>query len=211
MARYTEASCKLCRREGMKLFLKGERCYTDKCAIERKNFAPGQHGRMAGRRRKVSDYSLQLREKQKVKRIYGVLEKQFRNYYNKASRQSGVTGENLLQLLETRLDNLIYRLGFAPSRKSARQLVRHCHVLVNGKIVDVPSFKVSPGQKISVKEPSRTLGLVLSTIERRGKRDIVSWLTVDYKTQTGKLLEIPTRENIPITAQEQLIVELYSK
>jgi len=211
MARYTEASCKLCRREGMKLFLKGERCYTDKCAIERKNFAPGQHGRMAGRRRKVSDYSLQLREKQKVKRIYGVLEKQFRNYYNKASRQSGITGENLLRLLETRLDNLIYRLGFAPSRKSARQLVRHCHVLVNGKIVDVPSFQVSPGQKVSVKEPSRNLGLVLSTIERRGKQDIVSWLTVDYKTQTGKLLEIPTRENIPITAQEQLIVELYSK
>lgn len=211
MARYTEASCKLCRREGMKLFLKGERCYTDKCAIERKNFAPGQHGRMAGRRRKVSDYSLQLREKQKVKRIYGVLEKPFRNYYHRASRQSGVTGENLLRLLETRLDNVIYRLGFAPSRKSSRQLIRHRHILVNGKIVDIPSFQVIPGQEISVKEPSHNLGLVLSTIERRGKQEVVSWLAVDYKTQTGKLMEVPTRGNIPITAQEQLIVELYSK
>ena len=152
MARYTEASCKLCRREGVKLFLKGERCYTDKCGIERKNFAPGQHGRMAGRRRKVSDYSLQLREKQKVKRIYGVLEKQFRNYYGKASRRSGITGENLLQLLETRLDNVIYRLGFAPSRKSARQLIRHRHVQVNGKIVDVPSFLVASGHEINIRE-----------------------------------------------------------
>lgn len=211
MARYTEASCKLCRRETVKLFLKGERCYTDKCAIERKNFVPGQHGRIAGRRRKVSEYSLQLREKQKVKRIYGVLEKQFRNYYSKASRQSGVTGENLLQLLETRLDNIIYRLGFAPSRKSARQLVKHRHVFINGKIVDIPSYNVTPGEEVKIKDKSNNLGLVLSTIERKGKQDVLSWLTVDYKSQTGKLLEVPTRDGIPITAQEQLIVELYSK
>lgn len=211
MARYTEASCKLCRREGMKLFLKGERCYTDKCAIERRNFAPGQHGRSMARRRKSSDYQLQLREKQKVKRIYGVLEKQFRNYYVRASKKSGVTGENLMQLLETRLDNVIYRLGFAPSRKSARQLVRHRHIKVNGRIVDIPSYQVSPGEEITVKQKSHELGLILSTIERRGKQETVSWLSVDYKSQTGKLLEIPTRESIPITAQEQLIVELYSK
>jgi len=211
MARYTGPNCKLCRREGVKLFLKGERCYTDKCAIERKNFAPGQHGRMAGRRRKVSEYSLQLREKQKVKRIYGILEKQFRNYFHKAARKSGVTGENLLQLLETRLDNVVYRLGFAPSRKSARQLVRHKHILVNGRTVNIPSYQVTPGMEISLKEKSRNLGLVLSTIERRGKQEVVPWLSVDYKTQTGKLLEIPTRDNIPINAQEQLIVELYSK
>ena len=211
MARYTEASCKLCRREGMKLFLKGERCYTDKCAIERRNFAPGQHGRTMARRRKSSDYQLQLREKQKVKRIYGVLEKQFRNYYEKASKKSGVTGENLMQLLETRLDNVIYRLGFAPSRKSARQLVRHRHIKVNGRIVDIPSYQVVPGEEITVKKTSNDLGLVLSTIERRGKQETLSWLSVDYKSQSGKLLEVPSRDSIPITAQEQLIVELYSK
>ena len=211
MARYTEASCKLCRREGMKLFLKGERCYTDKCAVERRNFAPGQHGRTMARRRKSSDYQLQLREKQKVKRIYGVLEKQFRNYYVKASKKSGVTGENLIQLLETRLDNVLYRLGFAPSRKSARQLVRHRHIRVNGRIVDIPSYQVSPGEEIAVKPKSHDLGLVLSTIERRGKQETVSWLSVDYKSQSGKLLEVPSRDSIPITAQEQLIVELYSK
>jgi small subunit ribosomal protein S4 len=211
MSRYTEASCKLCRREGQKLFLKGERCYTDKCGIERKNFAPGQHGRMAGRRRKVSDYSLQLREKQKTKRIYGVLEKQFRSYFKRAASKSGITGELLLQMLETRLDNVVYRLGLAPSRKSARQLVRHRHIQVNGRAVDIPSYQVVPGQEICVKEKSRNLGLILSSIERRGKQDVLPWLSVDYKTQTGKLLEIPTRADIPTTTQEQLIVELYSK
>ncbi|MBN2287986.1 MAG: 30S ribosomal protein S4 [Candidatus Glassbacteria bacterium] len=211
MARYTKANCKLCRREGVKLFLKGERCYTDKCAIERKNFAPGQHGRMAGRRRKVSDYSLQLREKQKVKRIYGILEKQFRNYFKRAAHKTGVTGELLLQSIETRLDNVVYRLGLAPSRKSARQLVRHRHIQVNGGIVDIPSYQVAPGQEVRVKEKSRNMGLILSSIERRGKQDVLPWLSVDYKTQTGKLLEVPTRANIPTTAQEQLIVELYSK
>ena len=211
MSRYTEASCKLCRREGQKLFLKGERCYTDKCAIERKNFAPGQHGRMAGRRRKVSDYSLQLREKQKTKRIYGVLEKQFRSYFKRAASKSGITGELLLQMLETRLDNVVYRLGLAPSRKSARQLVRHRHIQVNGRTVDIPSYQVVAGQEICVKEKSRNMGLILSSIERRGKQDVLPWLSVDYKTQTGKLLEIPTRADIPTTTQEQLIVELYSK
>jgi len=211
MSRYTEASCKLCRREGQKLFLKGERCYTDKCGIERKNFAPGQHGRMAGRRRKVSDYSLQLREKQKTKRIYGVLEKQFRSYFKRAAHKSGITGELLLQMLETRLDNVVYRLGLAPSRKSARQLVRHRHIQVNGGTVDIPSYQVVPGQEICVKEKSRNMGLILSSIERRGKQDVLPWLSVDYKTQTGKLLEIPTRADIPTTTQEQLVVELYSK
>lgn len=211
MARYTEANCKLCRREGQKLFLKGERCYTDKCAIERKNFAPGQHGRMSGRRRKVSEYSLQLREKQKAKRIYGVLEKKFRSYFKQAARKSGITGELLLQMLETRLDNVVYRLGLAPSRKSARQLVRHRHIQVDGGIVDIPSYQVVPGKKICVKEKSRNMGLILSSIERRGKQDVLPWLSVDYKTQTGKMLEIPTRADIPTTAQEQLIVELYSR
>ena len=199
MSRYTEASCKLCRREGQKLFLKGERCYTDKCGIERKNFAPGQHGRMAGRRRKVSDYSLQLREKQN------------RSYFKRAAHKSGITGELLLQMLETRLDNVVYRLGLAPSRKSARQLVRHRHIQVNGGTVDIPSYQVVPGQEICVKEKSRNMGLILSSIERRGKQDVLPWLSVDYKTQTGKLLEIPTRADIPTTTQEQLVVELYSK
>jgi len=211
MARYLDANCKLCRREGTKLFLKGERCFTDKCAVERRAFAPGQHGRNAGRRRKTSDYNMQLREKQKVKRIYGLLEKQFRNYFVKASRKSGVTGENLLQLLETRLDNVVYRLGLAPSLKSARQLVRHSHILINGKAVDIPSYQVVPGEEISVREKSRQLGLILSTIERRGKQELVNWLSVDYKSQTGRLLELPSRADIPIAAQEQLIVELYSK
>ena len=211
MARYLDANCKLCRREGTKLFLKGERCYTDKCAVERRAFAPGQHGRNAARRRKTSDYNTQLREKQKVKRIYGLLEKQFRNYFVKASRKSGVTGENLLQLLETRLDNIVYRLGLAPSLKSARQLVRHSHITVNGKVVDIPSYQVIPGEEISVREKSRQLGLILSTIERRGKQEPVNWLSVDYKSQTGRMLEIPGRADIPVATHEQLIVELYSK
>ena len=166
---------------------------------------------MAGRRRKVSDYSLQLREKQKTKRIYGVLEKQFRSYFKRAAHKSGITGELLLQMLETRLDNVVYRLGLAPSRKSARQLVRHRHIQVNGGTVDIPSYQVVPGQEICVKEKSRNMGLILSSIERRGKQDVLPWLSVDYKTQTGKLLEIPTRADIPTTTQEQLVVELYSK
>lgn len=211
MARYTGPVCKLCRREGQKLFLKGTRCYTEKCAIERRGYPPGIHGRMAARRRKQSEYALQLREKQKVKRIYGVLEAQFRNYFEEAHRRTGVTGENLLVMLERRLDNVVYRLGLAPSRKGARQLVRHRHILVNGRPVDIPSFQVSPGDEISVKEKSRDMPLVLGAIESRGKEGTLPWLEVDFKSQTGRMLELPTRDTIPIAAEEQLIIELYSK
>ncbi len=211
MARYTGPVCKLCRREGQKLFLKGTRCYTEKCAIERRGYPPGIHGRMAARRRRQSEYALQLREKQKVKRIYGVLEAQFRNYFEEANRQAGVTGENLLVMLERRLDNVVYRLGLAPSRKGARQLVRHRHIQVNGRPVDIPSYQVAPGEKISVKEKSRDMPLILGAIESRGKEGTLPWLEVDFKSQTGRMLELPSRDTIPIAAEEQLIVELYSK
>jgi small subunit ribosomal protein S4 len=211
MARYTGPVCKLCRREGQKLFLKGTRCYTEKCAIERRGYPPGLHGRMAARRRKQSEYAGQLREKQKVKRTYGVLETQFHNYFVEASRLPGVTGENLLVQLERRLDNVVYRLGLAPSRKSARQLVRHRHIQVKGRTVDVPSFQVSPGEEIRVKEKSREMPLILGAIESRGKEGTVPWLEVDLKSQTGRMTDLPTRETIPIAADEQLIVELYSK
>ena len=211
MARYTGPVCKLCRREGQKLFLKGTRCYTEKCAIERRGYPPGLHGRMAARRRKQSEYAGQLREKQKVKRTYGVLETQFHNYFVEASRLPGVTGENLLVQLERRLDNVVYRLGLAPSRKSARQLVRHRHIQVKGRTVDVPSFQVSPGEEIRVKEKSREMPLILGAIESRGKEGTVPWLEVDLKSQTGHMTDLPTRETIPIAADEQLIVELYSK
>lgn len=211
MARYTGPVCKLCRREGQKLFLKGTRCYTEKCAIERRGYPPGIHGRMAARRRRQSEYALQLREKQKVKRIYGVLETQFRNYFEEANRQAGVTGENLLVMLERRLDNVVYRLGLAPSRKGARQLVRHRHIQVNGRPVDIPSYQVAPGEKISVKEKSRDMPLILGAIESRGKEGTLPWLEVDFKSQTGRMLELPSRDTIPIAAEEQLIVELYSK
>ena len=211
MARYSGPVCKLCRREEQKLFLKGTRCYTEKCAIERRGYPPGEHGRAASRRRKQSEYALQLREKQKVKRIYGVLETQFKNYFEEASRKSGVTGENLLIMLERRLDNVVYRLGLAPSRKSGRQLVRHRHVLVNGRVVDIPSYQVSPGEQIMVKEKSREMPLILGSIESRGKEGTPPWLEVDFKTMSGRMLVLPTRETIPIAAEEQLIVELYSK
>ncbi|HUF89683.1 MAG TPA: 30S ribosomal protein S4 [Gemmatimonadota bacterium] len=211
MARHTGPVCKLCRREGQKLFLKGTRCYTEKCAIERRGYPPGVHGRMAGRRRKQSEYATQLREKQKVKRIYGVLETQFENYFDKSAHTPGVTGENLLIMLERRLDNVVYRLGLAPSRKGARQLVRHRHILVNGRVVDVPSYQVSPGERIQVKEKSREMPLILGSIESRGKEGTLPWLEVDFKSQSGRMVELPTRETIPIAAEEQLIVELYSK
>ena len=211
MARHTGPVCKLCRREGQKLFLKGTRCYTEKCAIERRGYPPGVHGRMAGRRRKQSEYATQLREKQKVKRIYGVLESQFENYFDKSAQTPGVTGENLLIMLERRLDNVVYRLGLAPSRKGARQLVRHRHILVNGRVVDVPSYQVSPGERIQVKEKSREMPLILGSIESRGKEGTLPWLEVDFKSQSGRMVELPTRETIPIAAEEQLIVELYSK
>jgi len=209
MARYRDANCKLCRREGEKLFLKGTRCQTDKCAIERRPFAPGQHGQ--GRRRKVSPYGLQLREKQKIRRIYGVLEKQFRNYFIKADHKQGVTGEILLQLLETRLDNLVYRFGFAPSRKAARQLVRHRHVLIGGRIVDIPAYSVRPGQVIRVKERSKNLDSVHASLKDVGRGDEYPWLRLNKASLEGELLEVPKRSDIPLTVNEQLVVELYSK
>lgn len=209
MARYTEAVCKLCRREGEKLFLKGSRCYTEKCAVERRQYAPGQHGQTS--RRKLSSYGIQLREKQKVRRTYGVLERQFRNYFHEADRRTGVTGEVLLQLLETRLDNLVYRLGFAPSRKSARQLIRHRHVLVNGGLVDVPSFHLRPKDIIKIKDNSKNLDLVHSALRDSGRGNDLPWLRLNKASLEGELLEVPKRIDIPLTANEQLIVELYSK
>ncbi len=209
MARYRDANCKLCRREGEKLFLKGTRCMSDKCALERRQYAPGQHGQRL--RRKISSYGIQLREKQKVRRTYGILERQFRNYFKKADRRIGITGEILLQLLETRLDNLVYRLGFAPSRKSARQLVRHRHIMVNDRIVNIPSFQVKPNQTIKVKEKSKNLDLIHSALKEVGRGDEYPWLRLNKAALEGELLEIPERADIPLPANEQLIVELYSK
>ena len=209
MARYIGPVCKLCRREGQKLFLKGARCYTAKCAFERRSYPPGQHG--TSRRPKMSEYGLQLREKQKVRRIYGVLEKQFRNYYQRASRQKGVTGENLLRLLESRLDNVIYRLGFAPSRKAARQLVLHRHFTVNGRLVNVPSFLVKPGDIVAVREKSRRLNVIHEAMRRASDENMVPWLRLDKAKMVGEFLDYPSREDIPIDVQENLIVELYSK
>lgn len=208
MARYTGPSCKLCRRERQKLFLKGSKCHSEKCEIEKKNYAPGEHG--LGRRGKFSEYGIQLREKQKVKRIYGLLETQFRNYYEKANSTKGVTGENLIRLLERRLDNIVYRLGFAPSRKAARQLVKHRHVNVNGQIVDIPSYALSPGDVISVRDKSKKLDIVHDSL-RRTKDNLYNWLTVDKAVLSGTFVQMPTREEIPLNANEQLIVELYSK
>lgn len=209
MARYTEAKCKLCRREGMKLFLKGERCYSDRCAIERRPFGPGQHGKRRGR--KPSDYKLQLREKQKVRSIYGLLERQFRNYFAEAERRSGVTGANLFNLLEKRLDNVVYRMGFAPSRPAARQLVRHKHVLVNGELCDIPSFQVRIGQVISIREKSRNIPMVLASVKDQAKRERLPFVEVDEKNMEGRLTVEPQMSDLPIPIQENLIVELYSK
>jgi small subunit ribosomal protein S4 len=209
MARYREANCKLCRREGEKLFLKGTRCLSDKCAVERRPYPPGQHGQ--SRRRKISSYGLQLREKQKIRRIYGLLERQFHNYYTTADRKQGVTGEILLQLLETRLDNIIYRLGFAPSRKAARQLVRHRHIMVNGRIVDIPAYSVRPGDVVKVKDKSKNLDLIHAAIKEVGRGDEYAWLRLNKASLEGELLEVPKRSDIPLTVNEQLVVELYSK
>ena len=209
MARYVEASCKLCRREGQKLFLKGTKCYSNKCALEKKGYAPGQHGRT--RRFKMSEYGVQLREKQKVRRIYGILEKQFRNYFSRAEREKGITGENLLKLLERRLDNVIYRLGFAPSRKTARQLVRHRHFIVNDKIVDIPSYLVNAGDEIKVRDKSKKLNTIHSSMRRVKEGKQFSWLNLDKPNLIGVFLQIPNREEIPTQVNEQLIVELYSK
>jgi small subunit ribosomal protein S4 len=211
MARYTGPACKLCRREGTKLFLKGTRCLTEKCAIERRAYAPGQHGQSTGRRRKASEYSKQLREKQKVKRIYGLSERQFRNIFERASKEPGVTGEALLVALESRLDNMAYRMGFATSRRQARQLVRHRHIQVNGHTVDVPSYRVRPGDEVRVAEKSRELIPIKVAREQFGRTQPVTWVQVDPDKAVGRMTERPTRDTIPIAAQEQLIVELYSK
>ena len=208
MARYTGPQCRLCRRETEKLFLKGDRCFTEKCAVERRQYPPGQHGQ---RRGKLSDYGVQLREKQKVRNTYGVLEKQFRKYFHKAETKKGVTGEVLLQFLETRMDNVVYRMGFAPNRNGARQLVGHGHFLVNGKDVNIPSFKLQVGDTIEVKTSSRDLGAITDSISRVEQRGIPSWVEMDFKNFKGKVLQVPSREDIQLTAQEQLIVELYSK
>ncbi len=209
MARYSEAACRLCRRENLKLFLKGDRCYTDKCAFERRSYAPGQHGQRRGR--KISDYGIQLREKQKVKRIYGVLEKQFRRYYTRADRQKGITGTNLLILLERRLDNIVYRMGFASSRNQARQVVRHNHFTVNGSKVNIPSYQVKIGDMIEVREKSRKSPFILEAMETVVRREMPSWLEVDGSNFRGIIKEFPNREELTMPINEQLIVELYSK
>ena len=205
MARYTDAVCRLCRREGMKLFLKGERCYTEKCAIEKRNFPPGQHGKT--RKQKMQGYGIQLREKQKVKRIYGVLEDQFRRYFESADRTRGITGETLLQLLERRFDNVIYRLGLATSRAQARQLVRHGHFQVNGKKVDIPSYSLRSGDVVTIKATSQKAPTILHAIEEVKGRGIPAWLSFDGAA--GKVVSLPTRDQINLPVQEQLIVELY--
>jgi small subunit ribosomal protein S4 len=209
LARYTGAVCRLCRREGTKLFLKGAKCYTEKCAIEKRNFAPGQHGR--DRKAKIVGYGLQLREKQKAKRIYFALEGQFREYYEKASRSQGVTGLRLLQQLECRLDNVAFRLGFAMSRRQARQIVRHGHVEVNGRKVNIPSFQVSVGDEIKVRPNSQKLVVVEGAREFASHQTAPSWLTIDAANLSGKVLALPNREDINLPVNEQLIVELYSK
>jgi small subunit ribosomal protein S4 len=206
MARVTDPKCKQCRREGMKLFLKGERCLTEKCAVERRAYPPGQHGRG---RIKQSEYLTQLREKQKARRYYGILEKQFRSYYEKASRRQGITGENLLRILECRLDNVVYRLGFAASRPQSRQLVRHGHFLVNGRRVNIPSYQVRPDDVVSFKPASKGEGVVREATDLTAS--VANWLQADHDNLTGKVLRLPDREEIDTPVQEQLIVELYSK
>ncbi len=208
MARFTGPNCKLCRREGTKLFLKGVRCHLDKCSFEKRGYIPGMHWQ---RRPKLSEYGLQLREKQKAKRVYGLLEAQFHTTFVKAAKLKGVTGETLLRFLETRIDNVVYRLGFAPSRKAARQLVRHRHVSVNDRLVDIPSYRLAPGDQIQIREKSRQMALVHDSLKRAGDGQLVPWLSVDKSNLTGTLTEYPTRENIPTPLEEQLIVELYSK
>ena len=208
MARYTDSVCRLCRRENLKLFLKGERCYTDKCAIERRNYPPGEHGQG---RPKFSEYSIQLREKQKVKRLYGLLEKQFRRTFAEANRTRGITGETLLTLLERRLDNVAYRLGFASSRAEARTLVRHGHLLVNGRKTNIPSYTVRAGDVISVKEQSRQLGRVVSAMEGVQRRGVPDWAELDREAVSGRIKTLPSRGDITMPINEKLIVELYSK
>ena len=208
MARYKESVCRLCRREGLKLFLKGDRCFSDKCAFERRSYAPGDHGQM---RKKYSDYGVQLREKQKLKRMYGLLERQFRGYFEKADRQKGITGTNLLLFLERRLDNMIFRMGFANSRNEARQLVRHDHFLVNGKPVNIPSYLVNVGSEILVREKSKKVGRILEAMETVARRGVPQWLELDKDNFKGVVKSLPSREELVMPVQEQLVVELYSK
>ena len=208
MARYTGAVCRLCRREGQKLFLKGERCYSDKCGIQRRAYAPGQHGQG---RKKLSEYGMQLREKQKARRYYGVLESQFHHYFEMANKKAGVTGDKLLSILESRLDNVVYRLGFGTSRPEARQLVRHGHFTVNGKKVDIPSYLVKVGDVIAIKEQSKSSEKIKSVVESTASRAVPKWLDLDNNTLTGKVVAVADREDIDLPLEEHLIVELYSK
>lgn len=209
MARYRDAVCRLCRREGMKLFLKGQRCLSDKCAIEKRNFAPGQHAK--ARRPKLLGYGLQLREKQKVRRFYGILENQFRQNFEKAAKSRGITGESLLMMLERRLDNTVYRLGLATSRAAARQLVRHSHIMVSGRTVNIPSFQVAPGQEIEVRESSRNVAAIQGALDFSGGRSVPPWLEFNRETMKGRVVSLPRREDVNFPIQEQMIVELYSK
>jgi small subunit ribosomal protein S4 len=211
MARYTESVCKLCRREGGKLFLKGERCFSSKCAVERRAYPPGMHGPQRQFRRKVSDYALQLREKQKARRIYGIFERQFRRYFRDAERRRGLTGTNLLVTLESRLDNIVYRLGLAESRPQARQIVCHGHIVVNGKRTDIPSFLTSAGDTIAVAESSKRSPLFQSIGETLSDRMVPSWLSIDSDNMMGTVLSVPSREEIDVSLEEQLIVEYYSR
>lgn len=208
MARYTESVCRLCRRENQKLFLKGDRCYSDKCSVARRMYAPGQHGQ---NKKKLSEYGIQLREKQKAKRFYGVLESQFRKYFEIAASKKGITGENLLQILESRLDNVVYRMGFGSSRPEARQLVTHGHFTVNGKRVNIPSYLVKAGDVIGIKEKSTNIDRIKEIVEDTASRAVPQWLDVDKEKMVGKVVSLPTREDVDLPVQEHLIVELYSK
>jgi small subunit ribosomal protein S4 len=209
MARYTGPVCKLCRREGTKLFLKGDRCHSDRCAIEKRNYPPGEHGRSRYSRR--SNYRIQLREKQKLRRMYALLERQFRNYFKEAEKRKGVTGENLLQLLEQRLDNMVFRMGFAPSRSTARQLILHNHFEVNGKRVNIPSYQLNVGDRVAPREKSKNLLVIDETLKGYGSRGTVPYISVDVSKKEGTYVEEPTRDVIPVVVEENLIVELYSK
>jgi small subunit ribosomal protein S4 len=208
MARYTDSVCKLCRRERQKLFLKGQKCYTEKCPIESRSYPPGEHGQ--SRRAKVSEYGVQLREKQKIKRSYGLLETQFKNYFEKSNRQKGITGENLVKLLERRFDNIVFRIGFAGSRKQARQMIRHRHFSINDQLVDIPSYILSAGDVVKVRDKSKKLDAIHDSL-KRVKDSTYSWLTVDKANLAGTFVQVPEREEVPLNANEQLVVELYSK
>lgn len=209
MGRYIEASCRMCRRERQKLFLKGTKCFTEKCPVERRGYPPGQHGQT--RRQKISEYGVQLREKQKIRRMYGLMEKQFRNYFEEALHQTGRTGESLVKLLESRLDNVVYRLGLAPSRKAARQLVTHGHLMVNNRVVNAPSYLLKPGDAVQVCEKSKKFEVIHSSMKRIKDNMLPPWLNLDKASMVGTFLNVPERADIPLNANEQLVVELYSK